>query len=49
MLTKFTLGAAASLAALVALPGAAHADHRDRYTDDRYYGDRYDDGRYYDG
>ena len=46
MLSKFTLGAAASLAALVALPGAAQADHRDRY--DGYYGDRYD-GRYYDG
>lgn len=49
MLNKFILGAAASLTALVALPAAAQADHRDRYYDDRGYYDRgYDDRSYGD-
>ena len=47
MLNKFFLGAAASLTALVALPAAAQADHRDRYYDDRGYYDRGYDDRYY--
>jgi hypothetical protein len=54
MLRKLILGAAASLSALVMLPGAAQADHRDgyydsRYHDGRYYDRRYDDRRYYRG
>jgi hypothetical protein len=43
MLSKYLVGAAASLCALVMLPGAAEAGRRDGY-----YG-RYDDGRYRDG
>lgn len=56
MLRKFLFGASASLAALVALPGAAQADHRDGYYSDRgydrHYGDdyrRYRRGDYYGG
>lgn len=51
MLSKFLIGAAASLAALAALPGVAQADHRDR-SYDGYYGKddgyrRYRPGDYY--
>ena len=48
MLSKITLSAAVAASALVALPGAAQADHRDGYYGDRYErsyrGDRYDRG-----
>jgi hypothetical protein len=47
MLGKFILGAVASLTALTVLPGAAQADHRDRYYDSRYNDGRYYDDRYY--
>ena len=46
MLKKITLSAAVAASALVALPSAAQADHRDGYYGDRYErsyrGDRYD-------
>ena len=48
MLRKYLVGAAASLCALVMLPGAAEAGRRDGYYDGGYYGGGYDDGRYYD-
>ena len=48
MLKKLIFGIAASAAAMIALPGAAQADHRDGYSRyDRY--DRYDRGRYHRG
>ncbi len=51
MLKKITLSAAVAASALVALPSAAQADHRDGYYGDRYErsyrGDRYDRGGYY--
>ena len=55
MLRKIIFGAAASLSAMVMLPGAAQADHRDGYYsryDDGYYRERprrYRPGDYYRG
>jgi outer membrane lipoprotein SlyB len=47
MFKKFTLGAAAALAAVSALPAAAEAHGRNGYYDDRY-AQSYSDGYYRD-
>ena len=46
MFKKITLGAAAALTAVSALPAAAQANGYRGYDDGRYYNSRYDDSRY---